>query len=76
LFPLLVAAEDFTLFLCVETGSGAEPTFKLIGTVGKQGKSHGSVRLTSNFSLLPRVIILVGITSIPPSNLMGCTGTI
>jgi len=59
-----VSIIGFSLFLCVKTGSGADPTFKWIGTGGKQDKSDRSIRLTSDFRLVPRVIIRGGITSI------------
>jgi len=39
LFPSLVAVKSFSLFVRVKTGSGADPTFKWIGTGGKQGKT-------------------------------------
>jgi hypothetical protein len=68
--------KDFSSSLCVQTGSGAHPAYRTMGTGGPfpRAKRSRGVRLTTHAHLVPRSRMSRSYTTSPPSAAMACSG--
>jgi hypothetical protein len=69
--------KDFSSILCVQTGSGADPTSCTMGIGGPFGAKARPVRDADHSPhLVPRSRMSRSYTSSPPGAFMACSGTI